>query len=125
MVEFKSVENGATISFSIARNWGEEIEFFVEVRSPFGSAKTKSSTYFHGSPAVLFKSMAADWKGWKKEKVWSDLESAVVLTARSDLTGHTKLTVKLTDYESSFETVLVFEAGKLESMANEIATLLP
>jgi hypothetical protein len=125
MVEFKSSDNGATINFAVIRGGNGGTEFYVEVKSPFGSAKTKSSTYFHGSPAALFKSMAVDWKGWKKEKVWSDLESAVVLTARSDSTGHTKLTVKLTDYESNFETVLVFEAGKLESMANEIATLLP
>ena len=125
MVEFKSSDNGATINFAVIRGGDGETEFYVEVKSPFGSAKTKSSTYISGSPTALFKSMATDWKGWKKEKAWSDLESAVVLTARSDSTGHTKLKVKLTDYESSFETILVFEAGKLEGMANEISILLP
>ena len=125
MVEFKSVENGATISFSIARNWGEEIEFFVEVKTSFGSANATGSTYFNGSPALLFQSMASDWKGWKKDKVWNDLENRVMFTARSDSTGHTKLTVKLSEYESSFQTVLVFEAGQLQEMAKEIATLLP
>jgi hypothetical protein len=125
MVEFKSSENDATISFSVIRSSNDGTDFYVEVKSPFGSAKVQSSTFFNGSPAVLFESMAANWKGWKKEKVWNDLENAVVLTARSDSTGHTKLTVKLTDYESSFETALVFEAGKLESMAYEITRLLP
>ena len=73
----------------------------------------------------MFQSMAAEWRGWEKEKTWNDLESRVTFTAISDLTGHTKLTVKLTDYESSFKTVLVFEAGQLQEMAREIATLLP
>lgn len=125
MVEFKSTENGATISFSIARHWDEEIEFLVEVKTPFGSAKATGSTYFTGSPVLLFQSMATEWKGWKKDKTWNDLEDRVMLTACSDSTGHTKLTVKLCEYESSFQTVLVFEAGQLHEMAKEIATLLP
>jgi hypothetical protein len=125
MVEFKSTENGATISFSIARHWGEEIEFFVEVKAPFGSAKATGSTYFNGSPALLFQSMATEWKGWKKDKTWNDLENRVMFTARADSTGHTELIVKLSEYESSFETVLKFEAGQLQEMAKEIATLLP
>jgi len=125
MVQFKSTENGATISFSLARHWDEEMEFFVEVKAPFGSAKAAGSTYLNGSPALLFQSMATEWQGWKKDKTWNDLENRVMLTARSDSTGHTKLTVKLCEYESSFQTVLLFEAGQLQEMAKEIATLLP
>ena len=125
MVEFKSTENGATISFSIARHWDKEIEFLVEVKAPFGSAKATGSTYVSDSPALLFQSMASEWKGWKNDKIWSDLEGRVMLTARSDSLGHTRLTVRLTEYESSFETVLIFEAGQLQEMAKEIATLLP
>ncbi|MGB7815734.1 MAG: DUF6228 family protein [Methylotenera sp.] len=125
MVEFKSSDNGATISFSAIGSSSDGTEFYFEVKTPFGSAKILSSTYFNGSPAQLFKSMATDWRGWSGEKVWSDLESSVILSARSDSIGHTKLKVKLTDYESSFETVIIFEAGQLERMANEIATHLP
>ena len=102
MVEFKSTENGATISFYIARHWDEEIEFLVEVKTPFGSAKATVSTYFTGSPVLFFQSMAIEWKGWKKDKAWNDLEDRVMLTARSDSTAHTKLTVKLCEHESSF-----------------------
>ena len=101
------------------------MEFFVEVKAPFGSAKAAGSTYLNGSPALLFQSMATEWQGWKKDKTWNDLENRVMLTARSDSTGHTKLTVKLCEYESSFQTVLLFEAGQLQEMAKEIATLLP
>ena len=125
MVEFKSPENGATLSFSVAEVFNETIDFYVEVKHPFGYARVRSSTHHSGSPAELFKSMASEWKGWKGEKVWSDLESSVVLTAKSDSMGHTKLEVKLTDYESNFKTVLIFEAGQLDRIANDLATLIP
>ena len=125
MVQFKSSTNGATIKFSVLHRYHDGIEFSVDVQTPFGSAKSAASTYFSGSPALMFKSMASEWKGWKNEKTWNDLENRVFFSARSDLTGHTKMTVKLADDESSFETVLYFDAGQLEAMANEISALLP
>jgi Family of unknown function (DUF6228) len=125
MVEFKSSDNGATIKFTLIDSFADGMNFMVEVNSPFGSAKIHSSTYYSGSPAILFKSIASEWKGWKGDKVWGDLESGFVLTARSDSIGHTELTVKLTDYLSSFQTVLIFEAGQLEKMSIEIEKLLP
>ena len=125
MVEFKSSDNGATIKFTLIDSFADGINFALEVNSPFGSAKVHSSTYYYGSPAVLFKSIASEWKGWKGEKAWSDLESSLVLIARSDSIGHTQLTVKLTDHLSSFQTVLIFEAGQLENMAIEIDKSLP
>ena len=125
MLEFKSSDNGATIQFSTISSSNDGTDFYVEVKCPFGSAKTQSSTYFYGSPALLFRAMAEEWKGWKGEKSWNDLENALTLKANSDSLGHKKLAVKLSDYESSFETVFIFEARQLESMSNEIAAYLP
>ena len=73
----------------------------------------------------MFKSMASEWKGWNNEKTWNDLEDRVIFSARSDSTGHTAMTVKLADDDTSFKTVLYFDAGQLEVMANEISALLP
>ena len=125
MVQFKSSTNGATIQFLVVRRYNDEVEFSVDVQTPFGSAKTVASTYSSGSPALMFKSMASEWKGWKNEKTWNDLENRVIFSARSDLTGHTAMTVKLADDDSSFRTVLYFDAGQLEVMANDISALLP
>jgi uncharacterized protein DUF6228 len=125
MVQFKSSTNGATIKFEILHRYKDGIDFSVDVNTPFGAAKSEASTYFSGSPALLFQSMASEWRGWKDEKTWNDLEDRVAFSARSDLTGHTAMTVKLTNDDSSFKTVLYFDAGQLEVMANEISALLP
>jgi hypothetical protein len=125
MLEFKSSEKGATIRFSVVTRYEDCTEFCVEVKCPFGSASVQSSTMHYGSPGTMFQSMAKEWRGWDGEKAWADLEDSFSLKATSDSLGHTQLTVTLSDYESSFKTVLIFEAGQLEAMANAINELLP
>lgn len=70
-----------------------------------------------------FRSMADDWRGWKDEKKWGDLESRVLFSATADSTGHVTVRVTLTgqDYDSFLRVNIMFEAGQLEGMANDIA----
>lgn len=75
---------------------------------------------------MLFASMAESWRGWSGEKTWEDLESTVVFTARADATGHISITVELhgPDFDSRLRTVLRYDAGQLEGMAQRIIALL-
>jgi len=73
----------------------------------------------------LFRDMAAEWMGWAGEKTWSDLENSVEIVATSDKTGHISLRITLNgqDGDTQLRTCLKFEAGQLESFAEEVARL--
>lgn len=126
-VELKASEDGATLTFAVTSRSSEETSFDVLVKTPWFSGKAPASTYFSGSPAMLFREMASEWKGWEKPKTWADLEDRVRLSATSDSTGHIRVAVELrgADYESGLKATLVYEAGQLERMASDVASLLP
>ena len=74
----------------------------------------------------MFNEMAAEWRGWKGQKTWSDLESRVSLSASADSTGHVTLTVELKgqDYDSGLKVNMMFEVGQLDGMAASMKALL-
>lgn len=126
-VELKSSQDGAALSFSLTGRSKEEISFDVSLRTPWFSGKAPASTYMVGSPSKLFREMANEWKGWADPKTWADLEDRVKFSAVSDSIGHVKLAVELAgpDYEFRLKAIVVYEAGQLERMANDIEELLP
>ncbi len=125
-IKFESPKDGSVLTFSVIRRWSEEVEFEVVVRSRSFSGAATGCTSISGSPSAMFREMANEWKGWRGEKAWKDIEGRVALTATSDSTGHTSLAVELIgdDYDRRLYAVLLFEAGQLEGMANEISALL-
>ena len=125
-VEFKSSEDGAALSFVVTARSKDDISFDVSVKTPWFSGKASASTYLSGSPAKLFREMANEWKGWKKPKTWSDLEDRVKLSATADSTGHVRIAIELAgpDYDSKLRAIVVYEAGQLDRIANDIAELL-
>ena len=127
IVELQSSQDGAVLSFSVTGRSKLETSFEVSVRTPWFSGKASASTYVAGSPSNLFRSMATEWKGWKKPKTWADLEDRVKFSATSDFTGHVKLAVELAgpDYDSRLKAIVVFEAGQLARMATDMEELLP
>lgn len=124
-LEFKSPDDGSLLTFDVISNQKEEILFNVTVKTPWFSGQAPSSTFMVLTPADLFEEMAAEWTGWKMKKTWSDLEQRVLFEATSDDTGHVCLTLVIQgqDYDSQLRVRLMFEAGQLESMANELSRL--
>jgi hypothetical protein len=121
-VAFKSPRDGSVLQLRTSTRYVDEVEFEVAVRTPWFSGQAPASTFMNGSPLQMFRAMAKDWQGWVGEKTWSDLESRVAFSARSDSTGHVQLTVDLQgqDYESRLRVVIEFEAGQLQAMASKI-----
>jgi hypothetical protein len=126
IIEFKSSENGSLLSFQKTNQWNDEIEFEVSVRTHHFSGKSTATTFINGSPSSLFNEMAKDWRGWHGTKTWSDLESKVAINASIDALGHVTLEIKLqgTDHVNYLHVCLLFDAGQLEDMANQITELL-
>ena len=122
-LELKSSEDGALLTFTITQKSEDCIDFDVRVKTPFFTGTAPSSTFMAVPLEVWFRSMALDWTGWANEKRWEDLESRVSLSATSDSTGHIRITVTLTgdDYDTHLRANLMFEAGQLEGMADDVA----
>lgn len=114
--------NGASFGIAIQEGGSSEVRFTVSVDTDWASASREASTYMAGSPAVLFKEMAHSWKGWQGEKSWTDLEDRVRLSATSDSLGHVRMEVhfRSPDYEDEACLSVVFEAGQLQRMSEEI-----
>jgi len=126
-LEFNSAKDGSALSFTVIRKTSDkETDSEVAVKTPWFSGVAPASTYFAGSPSMMFRAMADEWQGWKGSKEWKDLEARVAFSAKSDSSGHIALSVELTgqDYDSHLRVVLQFEAGQLDVMANEIHLLL-
>lgn len=124
-LELKSPEYGSLLIFEVTSHFEEEIVFNVGVKTPWFSGTAPSSTFMVTSPVDFFREMAAEWAGWKQKKSWSDLENRVTFEATTDSTGHISLAVVLNaqDYDSHLRVILMFEAGQLEAMSNELALI--
>jgi len=101
-LELKSPHDGSLLTFTVTNKFEEGIDFDVQVKTPHFSGIAPSSTYMAFPLEEWFRIMAEDWKGWKDEKKWTDLERRVLFSATTDMTGHVRLKVTLTgqDYES-------------------------
>ncbi|MFL6707707.1 MAG: DUF6228 family protein [Massilia sp.] len=121
----KSPRDGSLLTFEIRARRRDEIEFDLVVKTPRFAGVVSASTFMVQSPADLFREMADEWTGWKEEKTWSDLERNVTIAATSDSTGHVSLHIVLDgqDGDSLLRVRLEFEAGQLQSIASEIASL--
>jgi hypothetical protein len=124
-LELKSPHDGSLLTFTVTNKFEGGIDFDVQVKTPFFSGIAPSSTFMAIPLEEWFRNMADDWKGWKDEKKWGDLESRVLLSTTTDSTGHIKMKVTLTgqDYDSELRVNLMFEAGQLEGMAHDVALL--
>jgi hypothetical protein len=125
-LQLKSPQDGSILGFVITGKSDKSIEFEVSVRTPWFSGRAPASTYLNGSPSHMFCAMADEWRGWKGEKSWQDLEARVSLSGEVDSTGHVRLAVELEgqDYESKLRVVIEYEAGQLEEMAYGVSQLL-
>ncbi|MEM4990005.1 DUF6228 family protein [Collimonas sp. H4R21] len=121
-LEFKSPDDGSLLIFDVISRYKEETVFNVAVKTPWFTGVAPSSTYMVSSPADLFREMVNDWMGWKQKKTWSDLEERVSFEATSDATGHISLRIILNgdNYDSCLKVCVMYEAGQLAAMANEL-----
>lgn len=124
-LELKSPNEGSILTFTIINKFENETSFNVRIETPFFSGTAPVSTFMTAPLAEWFKEMACEWKGWKGERTWSDLESRVLLSATADSTGHIKIRVTLAgqDHDSELQVNIMFEAGQLEGMARDVALL--
>lgn len=124
-VSFKSPRDGSILTFTVLKRDRNETDFEIAVATPQFSGKSSVSTYSAGSPAAMFTGMAAEWKGWKGEKSWGDLEDRGILSATCDSTGHVSMKVVLNgiNYDSNLSVTLIYESGQLDRMAQEIRRL--
>ena len=128
-IAFRSREE-STLAFKVTqRRESPEVvvEFTVALTAPEFMGRAEASTYFVGSPFVLFRSMADSWRGWSGTMEWRDLGGGVTLTASSDSTGHVRLAIELRggpDFETRLLANLNYEAGQLEDMARQLQSLL-
>jgi hypothetical protein len=63
----------------------------------------------------FFDDMAANWKGWSGEKVWSSLEGELGLVCTSDSLGHIEIEVALYDVWT-LKHVLHVDSGQLQDI---------
>jgi len=124
-LELKSPHDGSLLTFTVTNKFEDCIDFDVQVKTPSFSGIAPSSTFMTTPLEAWFGNMADDWKGWKDEKNWGDLERRVLLSATTDATGHIKIKVILTgqDYDSELRVNIMFEAGQLDAMARDVALL--
>ena len=125
-IEFKSSDYGSTLTFDVTERTSDEISFNVSVKTPWFYGIAPASTIHVGSPAQLFREMAAERNGWSQEKTWIDLEQRVSFEATCDLTGHVNLIVTLAgqDYESRLRAVIKYDLGQLGKMSDDLSLLL-
>jgi hypothetical protein len=123
---FKSPEDGSVLSMSVTRRYDGETDFDVSIQTPWFSGKAPASTIQNGSPSGMFSAMATEWRGWKGEKSWQDLDRRVQFTASTDSTGHVKFRVELEgqDYDSHLNVCIGFTAGQLEEIATVVKNVL-
>jgi hypothetical protein len=128
----RSVKDGTTLTFRLldtARPKDEETSFEVTVEGPDIRARMIASTYYAGSPALLFRKIAKNWKGWEGESKWATLESEFTMIARSDSLGHVTLEVALRSDsyppEWKMSSLLHLEAGSLDSISRSVSSILP
>lgn len=117
--------DGSKLSFRITERMAQDTQFLTAVERPWLRCSAPSSTYMCGLPTAFFAELAANWRGWKHEKRWADLESRVSLAATADSLGHVTIKVALRgpNFQDRAEVRLTFEAGALENMSLAMASI--
>jgi len=68
----------------------------------------------------FFEDIAANWKGWKGEKIWASIEDDFVVKATSDSTGHICLEITMkSDCNWRFQGEIWIDAGDTEDIAKK------
>ena len=122
-IEIKSSERGAYLKF---RGLSAE-HFEVEAGDPNFWARVRVSTYMSGSPALFFKEMAIDWRGWQDEKIWEDLDHCLRLVGTIDNLGHVSLRTEIwgSYYSAKMEITLLLDSGQLDAIAARVLEAVP
>lgn len=117
--------DGSKLSFRTTKRIARDTQFETTVQTPWLRCVAPSSTYMCGPPTTFFAELAANWRGWDGERRWADLERRVTLAASADSLGHVtiKVTLKGPNYQDLAEVRLIFEAGALEHMSAEMASM--
>jgi Family of unknown function (DUF6228) len=127
-VTIRSVRDGAELTFGTDGHPASE-KLDVSIVGPSCSARLATSTYYSGSPALLFRKMATSWRGWEGELSWSTLEGDFKMTATSDRLGHIELLAELHSdaypREWELKARLNLEAGSLEQLYRSVASVFP
>jgi len=101
----------------------------VSLAGPSCSARLATSTYHSGSPALLFRKMAASWRGWEGELSWGTLEGDFKMTATADRLGYIELLAELHSdaypREWELKARLNLEAGSIEQLYHSVAAVFP
>jgi hypothetical protein len=116
-VIIKSVHDGTTLEFF--DHVGGYYKVSLRGSDYHGAARVYADEPVH--LGVFFRDLATHWRGWQGKKEWGSLEGELALTATSDSTGHTSLSVRLRSgpypYDWCLSTTLLLEAGQLEQIA--------
>jgi hypothetical protein len=117
--------DGSQLIFSLTSRGADYFEFVVGVENSWLTAAAPAATYANGSPAALFREMAAYRKGWEDVKGWEDLEGRVRLSAMTDSAGRVRLEVvlaaaRLTD---QVQVTLIYDTDRLEEMSRQVAAV--
>ncbi|MEO5959003.1 MAG: DUF6228 family protein [Opitutaceae bacterium] len=127
-VTIRSARDGTELNFS-TEDFPASEKLDVSLVGPGCSARLATSTYYSGSPALLFRKMAANWRGWEGELSWSTLEGEFKMTATSDRLGHIDLLVvmKSDSYPRDWELKarLHLEAGTLDQVYRDLSAVFP
>jgi hypothetical protein len=127
-VTIRSARDGAELTLS-TENFPASEKLEITLVAPCYSARLSSSTYYSGSPALLFRKMAANWRGWEGELSWATLEGEFGMSATSDRLGHITLLVELKSdsYPRDWEMKghIYLEAGSLEQLYQSVSSIFP
>src|SRR5262245_4022895 len=87
----QSANHGTVLEFS-----DSDGEFFsVRLHSPEFQGACRVYAYEPTGLGTFFRDLATHWRDWTERKQWSSLEGELSLSATSDSTGHTSLSVRL------------------------------
>jgi hypothetical protein len=127
-VTLRCVRNGTELCLS-TENFPESEKLDVSLTAPNCSARLAASTYVNGSPALLFRKMAANWRGWDGEFFWGTLEGEFKMTATTDRLGHVELWVGIrgdtSPHDWELKALLHFEAGTLDQLYRNVSAVFP
>ena len=131
-VVIKSAHDSSQLELSDFRSEYPNAEssiFTVTAKLQNCHATLQASTFETLALTAFFNDIAANWRGWLGEKKWSTLEGEFTLLATSDKTGHVELRFELSPPFAGqrwfLKGVLVLEAGSLDRVASDIASVWP
>ena len=127
-VTILSVSDGTELTLS-TEGFPASEKLDISLTGPGCSARLSTSTYHSGSPALLFRKMAASWRGWEGELSWGTIEGDFKMTAIADRLGHIELLAELHSdaypREWELKARLHLEGGSIERLFRSVAAVFP